>query len=189
MESYLMITQINDFLFCPRSILFHDFLRDNFVPGHYRETPQVQGLAAHAAIDEQRYSSKKNILQGTMVYSHRYGLLGRIDLFEIDTGCLIERKYSVSAVYDGFRFQLYAQKFALEEAGYVVKSMTLYSVRNNKKYLIPLPDQSAIEEFEQILKKIRKYIPFEDRSAVNLQKCHHCNYREICIFFPEEERI
>ena len=108
MESYLMITQINDFIFCPRSLLFHDFLRSNYSPDNFRETPQVRGLAAHASIDNGTYSAKKDILQGTMVYSYRYGLLGRIDIFDISTGSLVERKYSITAIYDGFRYQLYA---------------------------------------------------------------------------------
>ena len=43
MESYLMITQINDFIFCPRSLLFHDFLRSNYSPDNFRKTPQVRG--------------------------------------------------------------------------------------------------------------------------------------------------
>ena len=32
MESYLMITQINDFIFCPRSLLFHDFFYVQIIP-------------------------------------------------------------------------------------------------------------------------------------------------------------
>ena len=127
MEMYLMITQINDFIFCPRSLLFHDFLRDNFSPDNFRERPQIQGRAAHATIDQGNYSSRKDILQGTMVYSARYNLLGRIDLFDRRSGTLTERKYSITAVYDGFRYQLYAQYFAFTEAGFEVKSLNLHS--------------------------------------------------------------
>ena len=93
MESYLMITRINDFIFCPRSLLFHDFLRSNQSPDNFRETPQIRGLSAHTA-DNGTYSIKKNIPQGTMVYSYRYNLLGRIDIFDISTGSLTERKFS-----------------------------------------------------------------------------------------------
>lgn len=188
MESYLTMTQINDFIFCPRSLLFHDFLRDNYSPDKYRETPQITGLAAHAAIDSATYSTRGDILQGTMVYSARYNLLGKIDLFFITDGVLRERKYSITAVYDGFRYQLYAQYFALCEMGYAVKHMELYSSRDNRKYPIPLPDSSAIYEFEKILSAIRAYDPVTDLTPPNLVKCRHCNYREICISFPEEER-
>jgi len=188
MESYLTMTQINDFIFCPRSILFHNFLQDNLTPDAFRETPQIQGLAAHQAVDEGRYSTSKNILQGTMVYSSRYQLLGRIDTFDIASGHLCERKYSVTALYDGFRFQLYAQYFALTEMGYKVRTMAVYSAKDNKKYPVTLPDETEIREFEAILQKIRNYHASQP-ITVNLNKCRHCNYREICDLFPEEERL
>ena len=188
MEPYLSITQINDFTFCPRSLLFHDFLRGNFSPEKFRETPQIQGLASHAAIDSATYSARNDILQGSMVYSSKYNLLGRIDLFFIKSGLLRERKYSITAVYDGFRYQLYAQYFALNEMGYQVKRMELYSAKDNRKYPVELPDAAAVCEFEKTIAAIRAYIPEQDTTPPNLSKCRHCNYREICIYFPEEER-
>ena len=188
MESCLTITQINDFIFCPRSLFFHDFLRENLAPSNFREVPQIRGLAAHAAIDSRSYSDRKDVLQGTMVYSSKYDLLGKIDLFDIRTGRLTERKYSVTAVYDGFRFQLYAQFFALGEMGYTVRSLELYSSRDNRKYPIPLPGNREILEFEQTLDAMRKYSPETDFSIPNLNKCRNCNYREICSYYPEDER-
>ncbi|MDD6338485.1 MAG: type V CRISPR-associated protein Cas4 [Lentisphaeria bacterium] len=189
METYLTFTQINDFIFCPRSIFFHDFLRENFAPSTFRETPQVLGLAAHAAIDEGRYSSRKDILQGTMVFSARYNLLGKIDLFFMSEGRLVERKRSITAVYDGFRYQLYAQKFALEEQGFEVKKLELYSSKDNKKYDIPQPSAEDILHFEGVLEAIRSYRMETDNSRPDLNKCRSCNYREICTCFPEEERL
>ena len=189
MESYLTMTQINDFIFCPRSLYYHNFLQGNFSPDNFREKPQVQGLAAHASIDNGSYSSCRYILQGTMVYSSKYNLLGKIDLFDISSGRLTERKYSITAVYDGFRYQLYAQFFALSEMGYQVRSMFLYSSKDNRKYPVPLPEQSQIIEFERTLDSIRGYSPEKDFSIPNLNKCRHCNYREICTWFPAEERV
>lgn len=188
MESYLTMTQINDFIFCPRSLFFHDFLRENFAPSNFRETPQLKGLSAHAAIDQHTYSSRKDILQGTTVYSTRYNLLGKIDLFYIGPGILTERKYSITAVYDGFRYQLYAQFFALSEMGYHVNKLELYSSKDNRKYPIPLPDERTTKDFEAILAEMRAYSLEKDRSEPNIQKCIHCNYREICSYYSEEER-
>lgn len=188
MECCLTITQINDFIFCPRSLFFHDFLRENLAPSNFRESPQIQGLAAHSAIDRREYSDRKDILQGTMVYSSKYNLLGKIDLFDTRSGRLTERKYSITAVYDGFRYQLYAQFFALSEMGYSVRCMELYSSKDNRKYPIPIPGKIETLEFEQTLDAMRKYSPEQDRSIPNLNKCRNCNYREICTWFPEEER-
>ena len=186
MEQYLMITQINDFIFCPRSIYFHNILRDNFSPTSYREQAQIDGLNAHKAIDSQTYSSQKKILQGTMIYSSKYNLLGRIDLFDIERGILTERKYSITAIYDGFRYQLYAQYFALIEMHYSVKELVLYSKKDNKSYKIPLPDAEEIKAFENILQNIKNYTINNDFSP-NTQKCINCNYREICDLYEMED--
>ncbi len=188
MECYLSFTQINDFMFCPRSLLFHDFLRSNVTPENFRETPQIQGLASHAAIDSSIYSTRRDVLQGSMVYSTRYNLLGKIDTFCTTTGLLRERKHSITALYDGFRYQLYAQYFALTEMGYVVRNMELYSSKDNRRYQLAIPNETAIAEFELVLAKINAYIPENDTSPPDLVKCRHCNYRNVCVYFPEEER-
>ena len=50
METYLMITQINDFTFCPRSIYFHDVYRNSVGEDAYHAVPQKVGRASHKAI-------------------------------------------------------------------------------------------------------------------------------------------
>lgn len=185
METYLQITQINDFIFCPRSIFFHNLFRDNFNSDTYRDVPQKTGLAAHAAIDSQRYSDRKNILQGVFVYSEKYDLLGRIDIFNTDTGELTERKYSITRVYDGFRYQLYAQLFAMTEMGYTVKSMKLHSSKDNKNYVIAMPTENDILEFESVLLQIRNH-SLDTPFLPNPAKCAHCNYRELCDYSAGE---
>ena len=86
METYLTMTQINDFIFCPRSIYFHDIFRENTDAEFYRQTPQKRGLAAHEAIDAGTYSSRADVLAGTTVYCEKYKLVGRIDIFDTATG-------------------------------------------------------------------------------------------------------
>lgn len=184
MESYLMITQINDFIFCPRSIYFHDVYRGNVHAEFYNQTPQKVGLAAHAAIDDKTYSTRSEVLMGTMVYCEKYKLLGRIDLFNISTGVLTERKYSVTAIYDGFRYQLYAQYFALKEMGYSVREMRLYSKKDNKIYPIKFPSEEEISDFEVILCKMRNF-KMTDKFTQNPNKCAHCIYCALCDIAPD----
>lgn len=184
MESYLMITQINDFIFCPRSIYFHDVYRGNVHAEFYNQTPQKVGLAAHAAIDNKTYSSRAEVLMGTMVYCEKYKLLGRIDLFNISTGVLTERKYSVTAIYDGFRYQLYAQYLALKEMGYSVREIRLYSKKDNKIYPLELPSEEEITEFEHVLAKMRNF-KMTDKFTLNTNKCAHCIYRALCDVAPD----
>ena len=61
MYGTIPITQLNDFVFCPASIYFHMLYgdTDNIL---YQSRDQINGTAAHSAIDEQRYSDRKDIL-------------------------------------------------------------------------------------------------------------------------------
>ena len=106
MESYIKITQLNDFVFCPRSIYYHEVYAQTYSEESYHQIPQKVGRSAHEAIDNGNYSTSKNILCGKTVWSEKYKLLGCIDIFDIKTGVLTERKYSVTNVWPGFRYQL-----------------------------------------------------------------------------------
>lgn len=188
METYLMITQINDFIFCPRSLYFHDIYRNTTADDVCYQTPQLVGRAAHETLDQGTYSTRKDILTGTMVYSQQYRLLGRIDMLDLRSGLLVERKYSITAVYDGFRYQLYAQYFALKEMGYGLRAMRLHSLKDNRNYEVPLPLPEDIRAFETILDDINTYrldIPF----SPNLKKCMRCIYASLCDMCPIQEEF
>ena len=63
MEETILISYLNDFIFCPVSIYFHK-LYGQLDKNIYQSTFQVNGTDAHKSIDEKTYSSRKNILQG-----------------------------------------------------------------------------------------------------------------------------
>ncbi len=181
-----MITQLNDFIFCPRSIFFAGIYRESVSDDLYHQTPQREGLVHHTAIDENKYSTRKDVITGLTVYSEKYRLLGRIDIFDQHKGILTERKYSITAVYPGFRYQLYAQYIALTEMGFSVKELRLYSKKDNKVYPVELPDSNTLAEFEDVLERIRNfslYSPF----TPNHNKCSHCIYNSLCDSFTSEE--
>ena len=71
MESYLMITQLNDFIFCPRSIFFSGVYRESVSEELYHQTPQKEGLTHHAAIDTNTYSSRKDIITALQYYDYQ----------------------------------------------------------------------------------------------------------------------
>ncbi len=185
MESYIAITQINDFLFCPRSIYFHDVYRNTFDELTYHQTPQRIGQAAHATVDEGTYSTRKTIITGMMVYSQKYNLLGRIDILDTEKRLLTERKHSVSAVYDGFRYQLYAQFFALTEMDYEVERLRIHSNKDNKTHEIPLPTAGDVEAFEQVLAEMKAF-SLETPFTPNPKKCERCIYNALCDRCPLE---
>lgn len=186
MEETLSMTNINDFLFCPRSLYYGNIFRRSLGQDGYQQTPQKTGLAAHETIDEGTYSTRKDVLTGTMVYCEKYGLLGRIDIYDRRTRTLTERKYSVSAVWEGFRMQLYAQYFALQEMGCEVASLRIHSQKDNKTYHVPLPTRDDVMRFETILGQMRSFsmdAPFD----ANPRKCPKCIYRALCDACKEDD--
>jgi CRISPR-associated protein Cas4 len=180
MEPYIPISFLNDFIFCPRSIYFHQ-LYGRSDESLYHSTDQSEGKAAHATVDAKTYTTAKKVLQTIEIYSQTYGLGGKIDTFDTQTGILTERKKKVKVIYDGYIYQLYAQYHCLVESGYEVHAMRLYSMDDNKAYPIALPSQDKARQsaFESLLQQIRTFdmsAPF----AVNPNKCFRCVYRYLC---------
>ena len=79
MFSYIPISYLNDFSFCPRSIYYHS-LYQSYDRRLYQDTPQVAGSAAHRSVDRGSYSTRRDVLQGLDVYSERFNLCGKIDI-------------------------------------------------------------------------------------------------------------
>lgn len=181
MESYIQISKINDFIFCPYSLYYHA-IYEGFNEKTYHASPQTRGKIKHENIEEGKYSSAKRYLQGQEVYCNKYGLAGKIDIYDQKTKTLIERKNKIKKIYDGYRYQLYAQYFSLKEMGYRVKRIKLHSLSDNKRYEIPLPVGQWLEKFEGIVEKMQSFNPSKDRIKINPAKCERCIYRPLCIY-------
>ena len=186
MEAYISISFLNDFIFCPRSIYFHQVYQ-TFNTAIYHEDIQTKGRIAHLNIDRKKYSTKKDILQGLPVYSSKYSLCGKIDLFDKEKGILIERKKKVVKIYDGFVFQMYAQYYCLKEMGYQVQTLRIHSLDDNKNYFISLPEENTQMQykFNNLLKQIRSFDLEKDFSP-NINKCRKCIYKNLCDYSPLE---
>src|SRR5574344_2173180 len=180
MEAYLKITYLNDFIFCPLSIYFHQ-LYGGLSEELYYDTPQIDGKAAHSAIDERRYSTHKNILQGIDVYSDEYHICGKIDIFDASTGLLTERKKHITTVYDGYIFQLYAQCLCLREMGYTVSAIRFYSSDDNKIYPAVLPENNSqmFQKFKDTITALQEFNP-DTFHPNNWKKCSNCIYNNFC---------
>ncbi len=179
MEDYIQISKLNDFIFCPRSLYFHGIF-ENFNEKTYHDVPQTRGKIAHESIDKGEYSSLKKFLQGLEVYSDEYGLCGKIDVFDKEKGVLVERKYQIKKIYDGYVFQLYAQALCLREMGYDVKKLLFHSLVDNKRYEIPFPDPEVEANLKKLVLEIRNYDISKDISVPNENKCAHCIYKSLC---------
>ncbi len=180
MESYIPISYLNDFIFCPRSIYYHQ-LYNNFSKIVYQGAPQARGTEAHASIDSKTYSNDTSWLIGTDIYSEKYKLCGKIDLYHTKRHLLRERKREIKAIYDGYIFQVYAQCFCLEEMGYLVDRIELYDMTHNKIYPIPLPskDDVMFEKFNKVISEIACY-DLDAHFIPNNVKCENCIYSSLC---------
>lgn len=181
MESYITLSHLNDFIFCPRSIYFHQ-LYSIYDEQYYKQKSQIAGTEAHVTIDNNTYSKKSTVLQGMEVYCEKYNIVGKIDVFDIGTGRLTERKKSIITIYDGYIFQVYAQFFALIEIGYQVKEIFIYDISHNKNYQILLPTENEVmfQKFESLIIQIQNYQLNVDSFNPIIEKCNHCIYSPLC---------
>jgi CRISPR-associated exonuclease Cas4 len=180
MHSYIQISKINDYLFCPRSVYLHS-VYEGFDRSVYHSRYQTAGTIAHKTIDKNRYSSLKRYLVGAPVYSEQYEIAGKIDIYDRETKTLIERKKFIQYVYDGQRYQLYAQMICMIEMGYEVSQLLIHSLDDNKKYPVSLPDKKEMEIFLKVVKDMKdpENIAYHQLQS-NLKKCMRCIYQPLC---------
>ncbi len=178
MHSLIQITKLNDFIFCPKSIYLHS-IYENFSQKTYHRAPQYTGKLKHENIDKGKYSSAKRYLQALEVASSKYGLIGKIDIYDRQDKFLIERKNKVKHIYDGYKYQLYAQMFCLQEMGYIVKKLFIHSLSDNKRYEVNLPDKEEMQKFKKLIEEINNFDPAEFKPK-NKNKCEQCIYKELC---------
>ncbi len=170
---------MNDFIFCPMSLYFHSFY-ENYDQKMYHRKPQTIGKINHENIDGGKYSTAKKYLQGLPIYSSKYNLMGKIDIYDADKKYLIERKYKVKKIYDGYVLQIYAQFFCLEEMGYAVEKMFIHSLSDNKRYEIKKPSGKDEFEFGKIIQKMTHFDLLNFNRNANPNKCANCVYCELC---------
>ena len=169
MESYIQISKINDFLFCPLSLYLHT-IYENFDARGYHETAQVAGKIVHENIENGTYSSAKRFLQGMDVYSEKYNIAGKIDIYDSKEKALIERKNKILQIYLGYNFQLYAQYYCIREMGYEVRKLYLHSLSDNKRYPVAVPTAAEKLAFEKVLTDMRRFGPADIRD----HECARC---------------
>lgn len=177
-SDYILLSELNDFIFCPRSIYWHHIYGKYEKSTHEWEEQRI-GTIAHAAIDKQKYSSSKHILQWIPIISHEFWIQWKIDTYNAKTGILTERKYKISKIYKWYEWQLYGQYFCMTEMGYVVTGLKLYSYSDNKSYQISLPNNQERELFQKMIQKFKTY-SLKKSFVPNPKKCEKCVYRNLC---------
>jgi CRISPR-associated exonuclease Cas4 len=181
METYLPITYLNDFVFCPYSIYLHQVFDTN-AEDLYSASPQQKGKASHMDIDvfePASYETDEAILKGIYVISTRLGVYGRIDTLFVKEKRLVESKYEIKTLYRGYYYQLWCQYFALVEMGYHLEQLQFFSIKDSKYFEVPMPKTEELNELKQHIKKIA-WFDFEAPLKVNPEKCKRCIYAALC---------
>lgn len=180
MESYLPISFLNDFIFCPRSIYFHQ-LYGKTSEYLWAGPEQTAGKVLHEAVDNKHYSSRKTVYQSMEIFSEKYNLCGKIDTFDETNSILRERKKKITVIYDGYIMQVYAQYHCLKEMGYIVKGIQFYSMDDNKIIPVSLPEDDSImqNKFEELIISINSYNLYQI-AEINQAKCNKCVYSSLC---------
>ena len=147
----------------------------------YQSSDQINGTSAHEAIDGGTYSKDPNVLMAKDVYCEKYGLIGKIDIYDKKKKILRERKKRVKTIYDGYVFQVYAQYFALKEMGYDVNGIEIYSFDDNRTYTIELPEDDPVmlDKFKYTVAAMRSFV-LESFHQDNPAKCKRCIYEPAC---------
>lgn len=180
MDDIIKISNINDFIFCPVSIYFHN-LYGNQEKLMFQSKYQLNGTKSHETIDKNKYSTSSDKITSLEVYSEKFRIIGKIDIYDKKKELLVERKKHIKEIYDGYVFQLYAQYYCMTEMGYNVSKLQIRSCDDNKIYKIKLPDEdkSMKEKFENTINDMRNF-DIEQYHQVNGLKCRNCIYEDAC---------
>ena len=156
MTDYITLSQLNDFLFDPKSLYFHTAFAEYEKEG-YQQKAQIDGTIAHQSIDEGTYSNSKRYFLGKSVCSEEFKILGKIDIYDREKYHLIERKKHITKIQGGYIAQLYGQYFCMTEMGFCVDKLSLHSLDDNKRYSIDKPTQEQTKNFGRFVKQIYHY--------------------------------
>lgn len=179
MNDFIAIATLNDFIFCPYSIYLHSVYMES-EDETYKASPQTKGTIAHEGIDRKTASTRKDDIMALPVYSEELGVSGKIDLFKQDRHLLIERKNNLKRIFQGQIYQLWAQYFCMTEMGYDVRQLAFYEISTNKMIPVEMPGDNGKQELLAFIQRFKTYNPLTTPFTVNVNKCTHCIYCNLC---------
>lgn len=177
MESYIPITWLKDYNFCPYSIYLHQV----FAIGKeetFTAEPQQLGKTAHRFIDSGESTQEE--IKGIYVFSEELMIYGKIDIYYPLKFLLQEFKRKVNKMYKGLYYQIWAQYFCLIEMGFTVKELNIVSIIDENIIPVDIPLKKEYNELLSQIELIINYNPSKDKFEVNQNKCRHCIYCTLC---------
>lgn len=147
--------------------------------GLYHASPQTKGKLSHEPVDTKTSSNRKEDIFALPVFSEELGVMGKIDVYKKKQKKLIERKYQLKHIFQGQIYQLWAQFFCMVEMGYEVEEIAFYEISTKRIIPISVPSETEKKELKAFVDSFRNYDPSAPLQ-VNLNKCIHCIYCNLC---------
>lgn len=182
MDDPILISALQHYAFCPRQCAYIHIERlwqDNFLT--------AKGNQLHERVNSSESEKRGNIKseRSVQVASERYGLVGQLDLLEIQTEPFsltpIEYKRGKPKVNDCDRIQLCAQVLCLEEMrNTTINRAALWYWQVRKREWIEI-DESIRDLTVKTINAVHKLI--ESKSlpkAVYTSSCKACSFFDIC---------
>lgn len=177
-KDYILLSSLNDFVFCPYSIYLHNIYMEGD-ESLYHATPQTRGRLAHETVDTKRSSTRKTDILALPVYSEKLGIMGKIDVYKETEKHLIERKYQLKQIYQGQLYQLWGQYYCMTEMGYPIEKLSFYEISTNRSIPIDIPTAQNLIELQSFIQQFIRYRPASPFTP-NPTKCTHCIYNSLC---------
>lgn len=183
-EPTLMLSALQHYAFCPRQFgLIH--IEQVWADNRYT----AEGNILHERVDSGVAEQRKNIRyeRGVMLKSLRYGLTGKMDLLEIESGeppryFPVEYKRGKPKVQDWDRIQVCAQALCIEEmreTSVGQGAIWYWEVRRREPVQIDdaLRDATiaAIEAAHEIIRTGKTPPPTD-----NVKRCRACSLVDLC---------
>jgi CRISPR-associated exonuclease Cas4 len=181
------ISALNQYTFCPRRCWYmhvaHEFL-DN--------AHTIEGSFLHERADAGEATRRGELWQvrSVQLYSTHYGLTGKADLLEEQSGEIypVEYKKGRRGEWDNDQIQLCAQALALEEMlGRDISRGFLYYAATGRRQEVRFTADLRQETIETIA-KVREMLNSGQRPpAIYTPKCKGCSLYRVCL--PRETAL
>ena len=177
----LSIASLNQYNFCPHRC-WRMFCAGEFVDNQYT----IEGTSLHDRVHTLGEGHREELWQIRAIWLHseRYGLIGKADLIEAESGEFypVEYKRGKKGEWDNDALQVCAQALCLEEmTGKTITKGYVYYAHSHQRELIEITDALRQETLATI-QKVKTLIETGNMpSAVYSQRCRGCSLYSHCL--------
>jgi CRISPR-associated exonuclease Cas4 len=180
-DLFIPISALNQYTFCPRRCWYMHVAHEFFDNAH-----TVEGTLLHERADSGEATRRGDLWQvrSVYLYSARYGLSGKADLIEEQSGEIypVEYKKGRRGDWGNDQIQLCAQALALEEMlGREIPRGFLYYAATGRRQEVRFTEELRRETVETIA-KVQELLRSGPRPpAFYMPKCKGCSLYRVCL--------